>query len=700
MIRWAKSSLLTDDEKIKKIMSTHLPNAIEIHLQPLLFLVETALTHRILQLEEVGEQVDPNLNIVTTILQAESEAQAQAQMEKEQNPLDPTVSLEIERILIEISYSTQSRGADLDVATLSIFDMVAKYSWETKLVLIMAAFALNYAQFSLLIHLYYQSTNPTIVKTKSIIKGLPCNIQGTVELINPWVDASNKLIKAMLDVTRIVVKFRELPSVYISPEASSLSAAVSAIPVAVYFTIRSVVACASQSASLANMLHGSERELSELADKLIQKYDDLNKHLHICNEHVEKKKNVEAYLKLLNCFDTANNDNMESIKALIKSKDGDLPLFNGITKKQVDINVLKRKSVLLLISNLNISEDELTILKLIFNESNIITTRQEHQYEVVWIPIIENHSLGGDEMETQFRRLINKMPWYSIQYPHLIEKVAVKLIQEVWHFKNNTILVALDPQGRVVSPYALHLLWIWGSNAFPFTRFNQESLWKAETWRLELLVDGVDASILRWIYENKYIFLYGGEDVEWVKTFIGTARDVGNAANIQLELVFVGNSSKREKIQQAIDLINNEKLNTSYWKDLTFIWLFWSRLESMLFSKIQLANNINKFDENDSIIQGIKKLLNHDKQGKWAILSKGSKILVNGNGNRVLRALSEYSDSPNHNFNLSFKQYYENVPSDDVHDSCCCFSFPVNGTRFPNCMICPECHRIMEKKSS
>jgi hypothetical protein len=69
----------------------------------------------------------------------------------------------------------------------------------------------------------------------------------------------------------------------------------------------------------------------------------------------------------------------------------------------------------------------------------------------------------------------------------------------VWHFRNKPILVVLDPQGKVVSPNALHMMWIWGSNAFPFTSLREESLWREETWRLELLVDGIDPVILNWV---------------------------------------------------------------------------------------------------------------------------------------------------------------------------------------------------------
>eukprot|EP00257_Ricinus_communis_P020308 XP_015579512.2 protein SIEVE ELEMENT OCCLUSION B [Ricinus communis] len=704
MIRWAKSSL-TDDQKMKQILATHSPNGLEIDILPLLKIIEDAFSNRAIlhvasptinaEAEAEGQKEEKAL-----VTKLSFEAESEAERSKEHKALVAPLPSDIDRISSEICYSTQINGADVDATTLSLFNMLAKYSWDAKLVLTMAAFALNYAKFFLLLRLY-PSTNRTIIKTLATIKGLPFIFEYTNESIKCRSDEIDKLIQAMMDATRSVVKFRKLPPVYISLEASALSTALAHIPTVVYLIIRSIVACSTEFASFTNVALGTVRELSELTEKLVQRCNVLKQQLEICQEHIEKKRNVEAYLKLLNCFDTANKDNIESLKAFIKAKDGDLPLFNGATKKEVDINVLRRKNVLLLISGLDISQDELWILKLIFREANIIATRHERQYEVVWVPITNHSVQRTDLMENEIiKNLKYTMPWYSVQNPTLIDKVVIKLIKEVWHFRNNTVLVALDSQGRVVSPYALHLMWIWGSHAFPFTRSRQESLWKDETWRLELLVDGLDATILRWAFEEKHIFIFGGDDVEWVKTFTATAREVAHAARFQLELVYVGNRSKRDKIKQIIDSIEKDKLNTYFWHDLTAIWYFWTRLESMLFCKIQLGN---KFEENDGIMQELKKLLSYEKEGRWAMLTRGSNIMVNGAGAKVLHALTEYDplndlNSPNQDFGLSFKDHYNKINTGTSVHSCCRFSFPTAARRFPKRTTCPECHRIMAKQ--
>lgn len=82
--------------------------------------------------------------------------------------------------------------------------------------------------------------------------------------------------------------------------------------------------------------------------------------------------------------------------------------------------------------------------------------------------------------------------------------------------------------------------------------------------------------------------MYGGDDIEWIRKFTNTAKAVARASDVPLEMAYVGKSSKRDKVQRAIATITAE--NLSYcWDDMTTIWFFWTRLESMLFSKIQLG---------------------------------------------------------------------------------------------------------------
>ncbi|XP_028051172.1 protein SIEVE ELEMENT OCCLUSION B-like [Camellia sinensis] len=371
------------------------------------------------------------------------------------------------------------------------------------------------------------------------------------------------------------------------------------------------------------------------------------------------------------------------------------PLFDGSTKRRVSLEVLRRKNVLLLISSLDISPDELSILEQIYNDSCQHGTRLDNLFEMVWIPIMNQSVQWIEPMQRQFESMQSMMTWYTVHHPSLTDRLVIRFIKKKWHFKNNPILVVLDPQGKVVSPNAIHMMWIWGSNAFPFTSLREEALWKEETWKVELLVNGIDQTILNWIREGKHIFLYGGDDDEWLQRFTTMANSVAQDAHIHLEMVYVGKSSKREQVRRAIQAVNTGKIGTAWQEPM--IWFFWTRLESMLFSKIQLG----RANDYDPMMKEIKKLFSYDKSGGgWAVFCKGSEVVVNGHGSTVLPTLLEYTYMWKQNvitkgFDKSFKDHHDRLHR--FEHPCCRFEFLSMVERILESMKCLECLRSMEK---
>ncbi|KAK5835408.1 protein SIEVE ELEMENT OCCLUSION B-like [Gossypium arboreum] len=688
LIRGDRGSMLSmsdDNVMMNQILATHAPDGREFDVRPLLYLVEDILNR-------ATQHVD--FLVKGTLDQVELEERAQA---ANHIAMLEALTYTIDRIACELSYKALG-GSDAHATTTAIFNLLSSYTWDAKLVISLSAFALNYGEFWLLAQIY--STNQ-LAKSMAVLRQLPSLLEHAAPL-KPRFDALNSLIRTMMDVTRCVVQFKELPLKYISPDAPALATAMTHIPTAVYWTIRSMVACATQISSLTNAGHEfgvsttESWELSTLAHKLRNIYEHLKQQLSYCYKHIDERMDVEIYQMLLAIFDpnVLHIDNMKALKALIYDKDDKQPLLDGATKRQVSLDVLRRKNVLLLISSLEFANDELAILEQIYNESRIHATRLESQYEVVWIPIVDHSIIPlPEEMQTKFENLQSPMPWYSVQDPLFIKKPVIRFIKEVWHFRTKPILVVLDPQGKVVSPNAIHMMWIWGSTAFPFTSLREEALWREETWRLDLLVDGIDPTVLTWIKEEKYIFLYGGDDIEWIRRFANSARSVASASRIPLEMVYVGKSNKREQVKKVTGIINAEKLSYA-WQDQAMIWFFWSRLESMLFSKIQLGRG----DDQDPMLQQIKKLLSYGREGGWAVLSRGSNIAVNGHSSTVLPALGGYDEwkinVAEKGFDGAFKEYH-----DKLHDAahpCCRFEFP-NTIRIPETMRCPECPRLMEK---
>lgn len=182
--------------------------------------------------------------------------------------------------------------------------------------------------------------------------------------------------------------------------------------------------------------------------------------------------------------------------------------------------------------------------------------------------------------------------------------------------------------------------------------------------------------------------------MDWIRRFTTAARTTALAAGIPLEMVYVGKSNKRDQVRKTIALIIAEKLSYC-WQDLAMIWFFWTRLESMLYSKIQQG----KADENDPVTQEIKKLLCYDREGGWAVLSRGSTVVANGHGSTILPTLLEYDlwkqHVPTRGFDMAFGNHHDMLRREG--QPCYRFDFPFGTGRVPEHLKCPECLRQMEK---
>lgn len=170
---------------------------------------------------------------------------------------------------------------------------------------------------------------------------------------------------------------------------------------------------------------------------------------------------------------------------------------------QDKVESLRRKNVMLLISDLKLTSHDLSILIKIYSERKF----HEECYEIVWVPIIEQ---GGEDVINQFKNLQSQMPWYSVRYPTLINKVAIKIIKEKWHFRQETIVTVSDPQGRVSNKNAMSLIRLWGWDAFPFTDSVGASLWSKPgiNWFELLVTDMVIPKINEDVSSSMFLFLF------------------------------------------------------------------------------------------------------------------------------------------------------------------------------------------------
>lgn len=188
--------------------------------------------------------------------------------------------------------------------------------------------------------------------------------------------------------------------------------------------------------------------------------------------------------------------------------------------------------------------------------------------------------------------------------------------------------------------------------------------------------------------------MYGGEDIDWIRKFTTTAQEVARAANIQLEMLYVGKSNPRDKIRKNNATIVNENLSHVL-PDLTLIWFFWIRLESMWHSKVQHGKSV----ENDQIMQEIMMMLSFDGSDQgWAVISRGTGDMAKGKGEMFLMSLSQFDKWRNQIEEKGFLPALNNYIQ-ELHTPHHCNRLILPGTTgsVPDMVACAECGRAMEK---
>lgn len=140
------------------------------------------------------------------------------------------------------------------------------------------------------------------------------------------------------------------------------------------------------------------------------------------------------------------------------------------------------------------------------------------------------------------------------------------------------------------------------------------------------------------VKEGRFLCLYGGEDIEWIRKFTTLMKSVAQEARITLEMLYVGKSDPKERIKRVTNTIAQEGLS-NYWNDPVMMWFFWVRLESMWFSKMQHGRTV----ENDNIMLEVVTMLSFDggEEG-WALISRGSTDMVKASGNKLVSCLNSF----------------------------------------------------------
>ncbi|KAJ8645901.1 hypothetical protein MRB53_007649 [Persea americana] len=635
------------------------------------------------------------LSKATPTLPLDAKTDAKLLQDKSLQGISDELAFTIHKIGCELSCDCAG-GGDMKSITQAVFNTLVKYSWEDKVVIALAAFAVNYGEFCLLSQLH--ATNP-LAKYVVQLKPLP-DISERETLISI-------LLKLVIDVTETIIELNDLPSQYISRDKPPFSDAWIQLTTAVYWAIKGIVACSSQSIGLMSMgpeylvsITEARKKLTEIAQTLKNIHENLTSALAQCHKEIEDVRINEGYYKIRHLMESTRTDNMEIFIELIHTKD-EMPLFNGVTKKRVSLNVLKSKTVILFISYFDISDDE---IKEIVQQIG----KAEREYEIVWLPIVDKPDVSK-EIKDEILRKASFMPWYSLHYTLTLQPYVINYIKNDWHFEKKPLLVAFDAHGKVVNSNAYHMIMIWGSAAYPFHVQREETLWKETKWSLEFLFGGVVSESEKWGKE-RIIYLYGGDDLDWIRKFTATTKEVVKGEGIILELIYVGKKHTETIIKENLSKVLDEEKRRR----------FRARLDCILYSKMKFGTSI----DTDKTFEDVMMLLGSDGSGDgWTVVGHGSEEVVTMNKETVMESLVQFKEKK---VQLTFQTFFITLhkvlevvingnkpvgsdgkpggngviprgPGSSYKKHCKHIYIPSTNGIIPENMVCVDCHRPMEK---
>ncbi|XP_027365787.1 protein SIEVE ELEMENT OCCLUSION B-like [Abrus precatorius] len=540
--------------------------------------------------------------------------------------------------------------------TMWILQHLKTYSWDAKALVALAAFALEYGN---LLHL---TEVPPSDQLANSLKQL--NQVQTRKM------PVNNLVELVMEALQNIQEWATWSAVgYNTLEVPSLSDALHEVPVVVYWILASIIA------ATGNLVGVSEYSLSDFTDRLSLAVSRLQEHLKYSKEQIDY---VEEYSRRKKAFSNPK-DIVEFLKLLIQHKGSKVQVYDGSTKNNIDIEVLRQKHVLLFISSLDKIEDEILLLnslheRLQENPKEIIKDYKKEDFKILWIPIV---TVWDDNQVHKFHTLKDTIKWYAVEY--FYELPGTGLIKEKFNYWGNPIIPVLTPLGDVMNEDAMDLIFQWGIDAFPFRK-----------------IDGIDLTLKwKWFWDvtkkvnlgvqvkgDRYIFIYGGSDKKWIQDFT----------------LAVEKTKRHATISRADAIIDHYQLGRN---DPKVVPRFWIEIESKKLKKHK--------DALDCEIQEIVKsllCLKQDPQG-WAILTKGSNVKLLGHGEPMYQTLAEFEIWKDkvlqkEGFDIAFKEYYE-AKLKEIYDRqpCAYMNVDNNTANVVATITCPNptCGRVMEVTS-
>ncbi|XP_039154653.1 protein SIEVE ELEMENT OCCLUSION B-like [Eucalyptus grandis] len=509
-----------------------------------------------------------------------------------------------------------------------LVDELSSFSWDAKAVLTLLAFtaycteSFFYTQFG---------AKAKLLRLTASVRGKP-----PPAMTKAFVDLSN-LIRKTLEFTKCIVEYGSYCKNFEKKPGMSKCILDNS-----YYIIVFVLRCSdlfSRKISRGNELE--EPDLSNFLRQVMTKYQYF------------KEKGEELLYQNIEEISSGCTDIVDHMTALFSST-----VYQCSKKTTVKVEELKNKSVILLILDLKLSDDDRTTLTSIYN----VSTFKSDNYEIMWVPIVKGH----DEEMKQFLDMRSGMPWYTCT--SMVSKPAVKFIEEKWQFRQQTMVVVLNKEGKVVNKDAMTMIRVWGWKACPFTELKYKDLWSTRemNW-LELMVNETIASYIDQSFERKELLLLY-DSVEDSKTVREIEEYLEKIKGYSVSFRDIRIGMKRDK--------------------------FLTRLENCIFSKMHVNQDIN-----NALTQELLKLYtSYKKQGGFAIVARGSRVVVNARLTDFATVLSQHQTwikrvTQTQDFEAVFQEHYDQVI---VKPRCHHFYIPNMVDHVPKRIECPACSREMK----
>ncbi|KAL3727087.1 hypothetical protein ACJRO7_031913 [Eucalyptus globulus] len=580
------------------------------------------------------EQVDVNdyLSLVEKILDPKGDqGQNKSSTSQSPVPLSSTVNELCCKITCDALHTNNARQT-----MESLFVKLSSFPWDAKAVLTLSAFSVYYAENE---HLEQIEESNYKLGSAAMLRGRRAGKSDFVALKN-LIRVTSEFTKCAVEFANYCQKFGRLPT------STNLRAGF-------YRVIFGVIGC---SVPFSGMISASNeflgQDLLTFSNRVTGIYESFKKEVE---EEIKRVNEEQSSYKKIKELSRSGTGIVELMVKLFCTEN-DLTVYQCSKRKTVEVTELKNKNVMLLISNLSLSDDELGTLTGIYDASIF----KSSNYEIMWVPLVEVHN---EETRKQFQDKRSRMLWYSCK--SMVSKIAAKFIRKKWKFSEQTQVVVLNRRGQVENFHVMSMIHIWGINAFPFTLGKRNELWRSQVtnWFKLVVNNSVFPNIEQSIEKGELIFLYGSA--------------VGSKTIERIE----GHLSK---IRSDLFKFSNHKANREQ---------FFTRLDSCMSLKMQESSDVY-----DSQTEELVKLYTSYKQdGGFAIVARGSSVVINTRLTDFEMVLSQHQhwfNSTNaKTFETVFKAYYDKVVDKSL---CHHFYIPSMVGNIPDKIKCRDCNRYLK----